>query len=58
VQHDLDEARRVLLTLGAQQAAATLDELASLDALDADLCSRARETVLALADADLAQRPV
>lgn len=58
VQHDLDEARRVLLTLGAQQAAATLYELASLDDLDLDLCSRARETVLALADADLVPQPV
>jgi hypothetical protein len=55
-QHDLDEGRRVLLTLGAQQAAATLDELASLDTLDLDLCLRARETALALADADLAPR--
>jgi hypothetical protein len=53
VQHDLHEARRVLVTFGAQQAAATLDELAAADALDPDIRSRARETMLALADADL-----
>ena len=57
VQHDLHEARRVLLAFGAQQAAATLDELAACDTPNLDLRSRARETILALADADLAPGP-
>jgi hypothetical protein len=53
VQHDLHEARRVLVTFGAHQAAVTLDELAAADTLNLDIRSRARETMRALADADL-----
>jgi hypothetical protein len=53
VQAELEDARATLLALEAEQAGATLDELAACDPPDTDLRSRARETALMLADADL-----